>query len=167
MAEGFSDKDLRSEYLYGFWYKVNIIAFCLNFLVAPLILPLLQIRLIKLFIPIIHLSVNLASILAPSLGTATLSLLLFKSLDYSIFRASKEILYMPLSYDARYRAKQLIDSFIYRNGEGLTAGVNALIDVVFVIPIVAYPVTAITMSFLWIGIVLNLTRQYQNLVSSS
>ena len=74
---------------------------------------------------------------------------------------------MPLSYDARYRAKQLIDSFIYRNGEGLTAGVNALIDVVFVIPIVAYPVTAITMSFLWIGIVLNLTRQYQNLVSSS
>ena len=167
MAEEFSNKDLRSEYLYGFWYKVNIIAFCLNFLVAPLILPLLQIRLIKLFIPIIHLSVNLASILAPSLGTATLSLLLFKSLDYSIFRASKEILYMPLSYDARYRAKQLIDSLIYRNGEGLTAGVNALIDVVFVIPIVVYPVTAITMSFLWIGIVLNLTRQYQNLVSSS
>jgi len=122
---------------------------------------------IKLFIPIIHLSVNLASILAPSLGTATLSLLLFKSLDYSIFRASKEILYMPLSYDARYRAKQLIDSLIYRNGEGLTAGVNALIDVVFVIPIVVYPVTAIMMSFLWIGIVLNLTRQYQNLVSSS
>jgi AAA family ATP:ADP antiporter len=167
MAEEFSNKDLRSEYLYGFWYKVNIIAFCLNFLVAPLILPLLQIRLIKLFIPIIHLSVNLASILAPSLGTATLSLLLFKSLDYSIFRASKEILYMPLSYDARYRAKQLIDSLIYRNGEGLTAGVNALIDVVFVIPIVVYPVTAIMMSFLWIGIVLNLTRQYQNLVSSS
>ena len=55
---------------------------------------------------------------------------------------------MPLSYDARYRAKQLIDSFIYRNGEGLTAGVNALIDVVFVIPIVVYPVTAIMMSFM-------------------
>lgn len=167
MAEEFSDKDLRSEYLYGFWKYVNITAFLLNFVVAPLILPLLQIRLIKLFIPIIHLSGSLISIVFPSLGSATLSLLLFKSLDYSIFRASKEILYMPLSYDARYRAKQLIDSFIYRNGEGITAGVNAVIDVFFVIPLVVYPVTAIMMSFFWIGIVLNLTKRYQDLVSSA
>ena len=74
---------------------------------------------------------------------------------------------MPLSYDARYRAKQFIDSFIYRNGEGLTAGINALIGTFFVVPLVMYPATAIVMSFLWIGIVLSLTKQYQNLVSSS
>ena len=130
-------------------------------------LPLLRIRLIKLFIPIIHLGVSLISILSPSLSTSALSLLLFKSFDYSIFRASKEILYMPLSYDARYRAKQFIDSFIYRNGEGLTAGINALIGTFFVVPLVMYPATAIVMSFLWIGIVLSLTKQFQNLVSSS
>ena len=167
IAEQFSDKDLRSEYLYGFWKYVNITAFLLNFVIAPLMFPLLRIRLIKLFIPIIHLGVSLISVLSPSLSTSALSLLLFKSFDYSIFRASKEILYMPLSYDARYRAKQFIDSFIYRNGEGLTAGINALIGTFFVVPLVMYPATAIVMSFLWIGIVLSLTKQYQNLVSSS
>ena len=46
-----------------------------------------------------------------------LAFALFKTIDYSTFRAAKEILYIPLSFDARYRAKEVIDVFGYRFGK--------------------------------------------------
>jgi ATP/ADP translocase len=39
-------------------------------------------------------------------------------IDYSVFRGAKELLYIPLSFDCRYRAKELIDVFGYRFGKG-------------------------------------------------
>nr|MDA8132702.1 hypothetical protein [Elusimicrobiota bacterium] len=52
---------------------------------------------------------------------ASAAFLLFKGMDYSIFRASKETLYIPFSYDTRYRAKQVAEAFTYRFAKGLTA----------------------------------------------
>ena len=45
-----------------------------------------------------------------------LAFFLFKAFDYSIFRAAKEVLYVPLSFDERYRAKEIIDVLGYRTG---------------------------------------------------
>ena len=47
--------------------------------------------------------------------------MVFKVFDYSLFRASKEIFYIPLPFDARYRAKEVIDVFGYRFGQGMTS----------------------------------------------
>jgi len=41
-----------------------------------------------------------------------------KPIDYSLFRAAKKILYIPFSFDVRYRAKEVIDVFGYRFGKG-------------------------------------------------
>ena len=37
-----------------------------------------------------------------------------KSLDYSLFRVAKELLYIPLDYEHKYKAKAFIDMFLYR-----------------------------------------------------
>jgi len=60
-------------------------------------------------------------ILSPSLATSGFAYLLFKCMDYSLFRAAKEILYIPLPFDSRYRAKELIDVFGYRFSKGGTS----------------------------------------------
>ena len=51
-------------------------------------------------------------------ASAGLAYMAFKVIDYSVFRAAKELLYIPLSFDRRYRAKELIDVFGYRFGKG-------------------------------------------------
>ena len=73
------------------------------------------------------------------------------------------MLYIPLSFDARYRAKQVIDSFGYRFAKGGSAGVITVIGFALAIPGAAYSITAMVMAILWSGIVLNLTKQYQNI----
>lgn len=43
------------------------------------------------------------------------------ALHYSIFQASKELLYTPTSDEVRFRAKTMIDTFVFRLGAGLAA----------------------------------------------
>ena len=106
-----TDKDMRTAFygqFYGLWLGIS--AFVLQ-LCAGIVLRFIPIRILHPSIPLVHLIAGAALTLAPSLRSGATAFLLFKALDYSLFRAAKEILYIPLSFDARYRAKQVIDSF--------------------------------------------------------
>jgi len=117
-----TSKDLRTAYLGGFWMKVNLVAFAMQFAGTPLLLRFTSLRFCLTAIPVLHLFNAILLFKAPSLGVAAYAFIAFKSLDYSLFRASKELLYIPLSFSARYRAKQVADSFTYRFSKGVTAG---------------------------------------------
>ena len=141
---------------------LGISAFVLQ-LCAGFVLRFIPIRILHPSIPLIHLIAGAVLTVAPSLRSAAAAFLLFKAFDYSLFRAAKEILYIPLSFDARYRAKQVIDSFGYRFAKGGSAGVITLVGFAMAIPGAAFSITAMVMAILWSGIVLNLTNQYQNI----
>lgn len=161
------DVDTRTAFYGTFYTVLGGSAAVLQLIVVPLALRFISVRVIHLGIPMVHLLSGLTLTLRPSLRTGVLAYLLFKALDYSIFRAAKELFYMPRSYDERYRAKQLIDSFGYRFGKGGSAGVIELVRlVVKTIPGTAFPITAMVMASLWTGIVSNLTTQYQQLEKS-
>ncbi len=157
------DKDMRTAFygrFYGQWLGIS--AFVLQ-LCAGFVLRSIPIRILHPGIPLIHLIAGAALTIAPSLRSGATAFLLFKAFDYSLFRAAKEMFYIPLSFDARYRAKQVIDSFGYRFAKGGSAGVITLISFVIAIPGAAFSITAMVMAVLWSGIVSNLTKQYQNL----
>lgn len=167
-----ADVDARTAYYGTFYAVLGGSAAVLQLIVVPLALPLalqfISVRVIHLGIPMVHLLRGLALTLRPSLRTGTLAYLLFKAFDYSLFRAAKELFYMPCSYDERYRAKQLIDSFNYRFAKGGSAGVIELVRLgVKTIPGAAFSITAMVMAGLWTGIVSNVTTQYQQLEKSA
>lgn len=110
-------QDARAAFEGRFWTWVNLGSMSMQ-LVTPLILSLLAIPTIHLLIPIAHLLAIGLLLFYPSLHTAAFAFAWFKVVDYSLFRASKEVLYVPLDFDARYRAKMLIDMTIYRTAKG-------------------------------------------------
>ena len=59
-----------------------------------------------------------AFVVAPSFATMAVAKVLGKSLDYSLFRAAKEILYIPLSYAEKTQGKALVDMLTYRVAKG-------------------------------------------------
>lgn len=128
LEDEFPDRDRQTAFSGGFFALVNAVAAFLQFLVTPLTLSIVPLWIVLVGIPAIHLAACLALAISPSLVTAGAAYLLFKSFDYSIFRAAKEMLYIPLSFDARYRAKEVIDVFGYRFSKGGTSSVLALIQ---------------------------------------
>ena len=159
-----AEKNTRTAYYGNFYATLGAISAILQLLVVPLALRFISLRIIHIGIPVVHLLNGLVLTLKPTLRTGASAYLTFKALDYSFFRAAKELFYMPLSYDERYRAKQIIDSFVYRFAKGGSAGVIELIRLgVKTVPGAMFSITAMVMAGLWGGIVSNLTSRYQKL----
>ena len=157
------DADERTAFYGSFYAGLNTVALLLQFLAVPLILRFVPLRTVHLGIPAVHLLTCAILTIAPSLRSGATAFLLFKALDYSIFRAGKEIFYIPLSFDARYRVKQIIDTFGYRTAKGGSAGVLALVGLLAKIPNVAFSVVAMVMAGFWSVLVSTVTKRYQDL----
>ncbi len=160
-------KDARTAFFGGVYGYLGLAAGILQLVMVPLALRFVALPIIHVCIPVVHLVSSLVLTISPSLRTGTAAYVIFKALDYSIFRAAKELFYMPLSYDSRYRAKQLIDSFGYRFSKSGGAAVIGLIKlVVKTIPGIAFSITAMVAAMVWTPIAFNLTRAYQKLVNT-
>ena len=158
------DKDTRTAFFGSVYGNLGLAAGILQLVAVPLALRFIALRYIHLTIPIVHFVSSFVLTVSPSLRTGTAAYVIFKALDYSLFRAGKELFYMPLSYDSRYRAKQVIDSFGYRFSKGGSAGVIELVRLgVEMIVGVAYSITAMVVAVLWAPIAFGLTRMYQKL----
>lgn len=152
VKEGIPDKDLRTAFLGDFWMKVNIASFSMQFLLTPLLLRRASVKFVLVAVPLVHIITSVFIILKPGIFSAGLAFLLFKSMDYSIFRAAKETLYIPFSYDTRYRAKQVADAFTYRFSKGFTSVVMSLTDMLSRLSAAAFPWFSLLFSGLWIAV---------------
>ncbi len=159
--------DTRTAYYGNFYGNLGLIAAILQLAAVPIVLRLISIRFVHICIPIVHFINGFVLTLIPSLRTGSRAFLTFKALDYSFFRAAKELFYMPLTYDERYRAKQIIDSFGYRFGKGGSGGALELVRFfVKTIPGAALSITAMIVSCIWSGVVLNITTHYQKIMKT-
>ena len=104
----------------------------------------------------------LVFLLHPIAGIMIFAKISSKAMDYSIFRATKELLYLPLDRSERVEGKAVVDVMGYRVAK---AGASAL--VLFVTPLVTVPyvssMMAVCLSLVWIYLVHLLVTRHQML----
>ena len=163
LAEALPIKDERTAYLGNFYALLNSAAFLLQFIGAPLLLHFFSLRRIHLAIPLLHLGAATILLGYPTLAVGAGAYLLFKAVDYSIFRAGKELFYIPLSFDARYRAKEVIDAFGYRAAKGGASALLALAAQLWGrLPGATYPLVAAAAAVGWVWLARRLTQDATN-----
>ena len=150
-------EDELTAYMGEFWSNVGVASFVLQFAIVPHLLRFLPLRVIHGGIPVVHVATSAALLLFPSLSVGAMAFLVFKALDYSLFRAAKEILYIPLPFDARYRVKEFNDAFLYRSSKG---GASGLIGVAIThlgrLPGPSMALAAMFSALVWLALVLRL-----------
>lgn len=62
----------------------------------------------------------------PSLTTLFVGMIVIKGLSYALNNPCKEIMYIPTSKDAKFKAKSWIDSFGGRSSKAVGSGINAI-----------------------------------------
>lgn len=158
VEQALPNADGRTQWLGRFYAYLNLGASISQFVLTPLLLHYARIRTVHMAMPVIHLILCVACVIRPSLLAAGAAYMAFKIMDYSVFRASKELLYIPLSFDARYRAKELIDAFGYRLAKGAASGLLAGVGGLIAIPVVSLPALAIGALAGWLPLAWKLTR---------
>ncbi|HEY2810282.1 MAG TPA: Npt1/Npt2 family nucleotide transporter [Rhabdochlamydiaceae bacterium] len=114
-------QDLRTQYTARTLAYVHGATLILQFLGSFFFIHFLGLRRSHFFIPCILGLNNLAFLILPSFGLITFSYITVKSFDFSLFGVIKEIMYIPLKKDEKFRAKAFIDVFTYRTSKALAS----------------------------------------------
>ena len=107
-------KDLRTQYTgrmqaIGLVFTVFMQFFGTYFLVQRV-----GVKYLHITLPVLLCMMSILCFVSPSFGVITCTVILLRSYNSSLFSIIKEMLYIPLGSDQKFRAKAFIDVFLYR-----------------------------------------------------
>ncbi|HEX8030612.1 MAG TPA: Npt1/Npt2 family nucleotide transporter, partial [Vicinamibacterales bacterium] len=141
----------------SYFSYVNLIGFLLQLFVVSRVFRFLGVGRALFVHPVVAFVGYIAMLFGPSFGAIRWLKIVDNSLDYSLGNTTKQALWLPTSREAKYKAKQAVDSFCMRAGDVLQAGI------VYVGSLVALSVTgfaALNVAFAgaWLGVAFGLRQ---------
>ena len=110
----YQERESRTQALSLFFSILSIFAIVINLIVTPIILRSFGVLAGLLIQPVSMFIATFGFMMNPSLWTASTMKISDRGLSYSINRASKELLYIPVDPSIMYQVKGWIDMFGYR-----------------------------------------------------
>ena len=167
LEQNISDLDLRTQFVGRILSLTNLLSGLLQLVGVFVLVHFLGVRGSHLLVPM-TLLVNAAGILLfPSFALISFSMVFIKAVDFSLFGVIREMLYIPMKMDEKFRAKSVIDVFAYRTSKSLVslcvigiqlfAGMQLLFWVSWI---------SIAVLVLWLGVVWFLLRKHYTPVLS-
>jgi len=121
LQERYPLQDLRTQFYGRLWGMINTCKLCLQFFATFLLLKFLGLRRSHFVVPGILLGNAILTLFQPTFAFITYGFSVIKTFDYSIFNIIKEMLYVPLKTDEKFKAKAIIDVFAYRSAKAFAS----------------------------------------------
>lgn len=117
----FGQKDVRTEYSARIFGIVHSITVIFQFIGTYVLIKWMGFRRSHYFVPTCLALFSSLLLAFPIFPIACLTFITCKSLDFSVFGVIKEMLYVPLKPDEKFRAKAVIDIFAYRSAKAFSS----------------------------------------------
>ncbi len=131
LGKSINDTDLRTQFMGNVIMYINILTTIFQLIGGVVIINLIGLKNSHILIPIFLCLNSLLLVFFPIFGVAVYSYIIIKSTDFSIFSVSREMLYIPLSINEKYRAKAVIDVFGYRSSKAFASLFLILLQSIF------------------------------------
>ncbi len=153
------EKDARTEFTGRLFGVVHGVTIALQLFGSFILIHYLGVKRSHILIPFVLCLNSIAYLFFPLFGVMSFAYVSIKSCDFSLFGIIKEVLYIPLKPDEKFRAKSIIDVFAYRSskavGSLLILGLQVALGSAS-LPIVNW--ASIALFALWITIVFALFK---------
>lgn len=148
---------------YGsFFGWVNLLSLLLQLFLVPYIFRWIGVRGALFILPCIALGGYSALIAFPFLAVVQIAKILENATDYSIQNTTRNALYLLTSREAKYKAKAAIETFFWRTGDMLQAGVVKL-GTTIGLSIQGFAGMNLGFTVVWLGLVWLLFREHKRL----
>jgi len=158
LERAFPDTDGRTGVIGQVYAAIDACTLVLNLLTGP-VLRVVGVPGTLLGLPLVLGSACVGALALPGFAPIALTKVASKAFDYSLFRAAKEAVYLPLSYREKTEGKAVVDMLTYRVAKGgasaLTLGMVALAAQAWALPLVLGLVGA------WLGLARAIGRRYR------
>ena len=147
VARAFATQAARTAAFARIDFWVNVLTLFSQLFLASRLITRLGLRSVLCLMPVLT-AIGFGALWAwPVFGTLVVFQVLRRGLHYAVDRPAREVLYIPLGADERYKAKPFIDTFIYRGGDLLGTWTPSLLAMASV-PVGA---VALGLSGIWLA----------------
>ena len=167
-------EDAMTSFLATFFTVLQIFAYVLHISSTNWILKNFGIRIALLITPLFLLIGSVAFFFVPVFPFAVLIKASDKSLAHSLSQSVRELLYIPIHPDIKYKAKVFIDMFMNKFAKGIGALLILLFLSIFplenrdISSVVKYlSILVVFFTVIWIILNLQVTKEYVNIVKKS
>jgi AAA family ATP:ADP antiporter len=140
-----------------FFGIVNLVGFLLQLFVVSRVFKVLGVARSLFVQPIVAIGGYLVMLSTPSFEAIRWFKIADNSLDYSLGNTTKQALWLPTSREAKYKAKQAVDSFCMRAGDVLQAGVVFAGERI-ALPVPGFAALNVVLAIAWLATVVGLNR---------
>jgi len=106
---------------------VNILTLLVQIFLTGHLMRKLGITLVLMIIPALTVVGFISLAMAPILLTLVIFQIVRRAGNYALSRPARETLFTILGREEKYKAKNFIDTFVYRTGDALSAGLNGIL----------------------------------------
>ena len=138
---------------------INVSTVVLQSLVVSRVIKYGGLRTALLVVPLASLAGYGIAFSAPLLGVLFTSRVMESSVDYSLSNTTRQALWLVTSDEKKYKAKQVIDTFVVRAGDSISAGLVWL-GVTFAVAPRHFLLLNLGLSAVWVVLALFLGRAY-------
>jgi len=172
----FPAKDARTSFLGTFYLGILVVSYLFNVFLTSRILKNFGMRVALLILPVLLLAGSVSIFFIPAAGMVIYAVALKgmdKSLSHSLSQSVREILYIPVPPDIKYKAKVFIDMFLNKFADGL-AGLVLIVVSAF-INLSAQDtgllrdisLIIVVFVFIWIWLGFRVTKEYVTIIKNN
>ncbi len=141
---------------------VNIVSFLFGAFLVSRVLKVIGVRGALYVLPLVALASYSLIALLPIFSIVRIAKVLENSCDYSINNTARHALFLPTSRDAKYKAKQAIDTFFWRAGDLMQAGI-VFVGLNAGLGVRGFAVVNMVFVCIWLGLVAAIGREHRRL----
>jgi len=125
IRDNFADSDARTSVFATIDLATNILTLLLQLLIVGRLVPLIGLAWTLAIIPLLLTAGFLALSLSPVVLVLIVVQVIRRAGNYAIMRPAREMLYVVVDQETKYKAKNFIDTAVYRGGDALSSWVYA------------------------------------------
>ncbi len=166
-AGGLSERQLIGSFYANFQFWQNLLGALFQLFLVSRIIKYLGVRAALFILPLIALGGYTILAAAPILTYISIAKILENSTDYSLQNTLRHSLFLPTSREAKYKAKQAVDTFFWRVGDMLSSLAVFVIARRLSLDVRYFAALNIGLVLLWLILVFSIGRQHRKLTESS
>jgi ATP:ADP antiporter, AAA family len=153
------------EFYADFYFWVNLLGVFIQLFVTSRLVQRFGVRSALLVLPVLALLSNVAIVFVPMLFVVRWTKTGMNAIDYSLNNTVRNTLFLPLTPEEKYKAKQVVDTVFVRAGDVLSAGLVFVGRELLDLPLSTFALVNAAMVALWLFVAWQLGLAYQRRAS--
>ncbi|MBL8296973.1 MAG: MFS transporter [Rhodanobacteraceae bacterium] len=162
VAREIADRAARTAYFARVDVWVNGLTLIVQLVLTGRLIDKVGVGAVLVLLPLLSLVGFLALAAAPLLSLVVLLQVLRRTGDFALSRPAREVLYVPLSREEKYKAKNFVDTFVFRFGDQLGAWTYTALAALG-LSLAGIAAAAVPLSAAWLAVALWLGRRHARL----